>query len=152
VKQGVSLTIISSDEITLSSHLIYQGVTWKEGVPYIKDSDAQLIIHAVGHDFLDGEEKAGEIIIDANSPENLKVHASMTASGKGAIVCGEDKEIQLLGSLQTSELSLGENEISIKFDNRYFHKTNDFFQNAPLTEQPVLYLFRFKITEWRENL
>ncbi len=152
VKQGVNLTIISSDEITLSSHLIYQGVKWKEGVPYIKDSDAQLIIHAVGHDFLDGEEKDGEIIIDANSPEHLNVHASMTASGKGVTVCGEDKEIKLLGSLQTSALSLGENEISMKFDNRYFHKTNDFFQNAPLTEQPVLFLFRFKVKEWRENL
>jgi len=152
VKQGVSLTIISSDEITLSSHLIYQGVTWKEGVPYVRDSDSQLIIHAVGHDFLDGEEKAGEIIINENSPENLKVHASMTASGKGVTVLGEDKEIQILGSLQTSELALHENEISIKFDNRFFHKNDDFFQDAPLTNQPVLYLFCFKIKEWRENL
>jgi hypothetical protein len=121
-------------------------------VPYVRDSDAQLIIHAVGHDFLDGEKKAGEIIIDEGSPENLKVHASMTASGKGVTVCGEDKEIQLLGSLQTSEMSLSENEFSIKFDDRFFHERSDFFQNAPLTEQPVLFLFRFKVTEWRENL
>jgi hypothetical protein len=152
VKQGINLSIISSDEIILSSHLIYQGVTWKEGVPYVKDSDSQLIIHAVGHDFLDGEEKAGEIIINTNSPENLKIHASMTASGKGVTVLGEDKEIQILGSLQTSELDLSENEISIKFDNRFFHESIDFFQNAPLTKQPVLFLFCFKITEWRENL
>lgn len=152
VKKGVNLTIISSDEITLSSHIIYQGVIWKEGVPYIKDSDSQLIIHAAGHDFLDGEERAGEIIIDENSPEDLKVHASMTASGKGVTVLGEDKKIQILGSLQTSELTLNENEISVKFDNRFFHKNDDFFQDAPLTKQPVLYLFCFKITEWRENL
>jgi hypothetical protein len=152
VKQGVNLTIISSDEITISSHLIYQGVIWKEGVPYIRDSDSQLIIHAAGHDFLDGEERAGEIIINENSPEDLKVHASMTASGKGVTVLGEDKKIQMLGSLQTSELTLNENEISVKFDNRVFHKNDDFFQDAPLTKQPVLYLFCFKITEWRENL
>lgn len=152
VKQGVSLTIISSDEITLSSHLIYQGVSWKEGVPYVKDSESQLIIHAAGRDFVDGEERAGEIVIDENSPEDLKIHASLTASGKGVAVSGEGKNIQILGSLQTAGLELNENEISIKFDDRYFQKDDNLFQNAPLTNRPILYLFYFKITEWRENL
>jgi hypothetical protein len=151
VKQGVNLTIISSDEVTLSSHLIYQGVVWKEGVPYVKDSDPQLIIQAVGHDFVEGEERAGEILIHENSPKDLKIHASMTASGKGISVVGDDKRIQILGSLQTAGLDLNENEISIKFDDRFFYEGDAFFQNAPLTERPVLYLFRFKITEWREN-
>jgi hypothetical protein len=152
VKQGVNLSIISSDEINLSSHLIYQGVTWKEGVPYLKDSDSQLIIQAVGHDFFDGEKRAGEIVIGEDSSQDLKVHASMTASGKGVTVLGEDKKIQMLGSLQTSELDLQENEISIKFDERFFHDSDALFQNAPLTKLPVLFLFRFKITGWRENL
>lgn len=152
VKQGVNLTIISSDEINLSSHLIYQGVSWKNGVPYVRDSDPQLIIHAAGQDFLDGEEREAEIVIGENSPQDLKVHASMTASGKGVTVVGKDKKVQMLGSLQTSELDLQENEISIKFDDRFFHDSDAFFQNAPLTKLPVLYLFCFKITEWRENL
>ena len=152
VKQGVNLTIISSDEITLSSHLIYQGVTWKEGVPYIKDSDPQLIIHAAGRDLLDGEEREGEIVIDENSPEKLKIHASMTAAGGGISVNGEDKEVQLLGSLQTSGLALNGNEIGIKFDDRFFRFRGDMFQNGPFTAKPVLYISGFKITEWRENL
>lgn len=152
VKRGVSLTFISSDEITLNSHLIYQGVTWKEGVPYIKDSDAQLIIHAAGKDFLDGKEKGGEIIIGENTPEMLKIQASMTASGEGFTVMGDDKEIQMLGSLQVSNLALNGNEISIKFDDRFFQRKDNIFQNGPLTEQQVLYISGFKITEWRENL
>jgi hypothetical protein len=152
VMQGVRLTIISSDEVTLSSHLIYQGVTWTDGAPYIKDSDSQLIIQAVGHDFLDGEKKAGEIIIDENASVDLKVHASITASGDGITVLGEDKEIQILGSLQTSELALHENEINLKVDDRVYQKNGDFFQDAPLTELPVLHVFRFKVTEWREHL
>lgn len=152
VKRGVSLTFISSDDITLTSHLIYQGVTWKEGVPYIKDADAQLIIHAAGQDFLDGEEEGGEIIIGENTPEKLKIHASMTASGEGFTVMGNDKEIQLLGSLQASNVALNGNEISIKFDNRFLYREDNIFQNGPLTEKPVLYITGFKITEWRENL
>ena len=152
VLRGVNLTIISSDEITLSSHLIYEGVKWIDGVPYIKDSDSQLIIHAAGHDFLNGEEKAGEISIDENSPEQLKVHASMTASGDGVTVLGQDKEVQLLGSIQASELVLNENEISIKFDSRLFPSNENTFENMPLTEKPVLYISYFRITDWRENL
>jgi hypothetical protein len=151
VKNGVKLTIISSDEITLTSHLIYQGVTWKEGVPYVKDSDSQLVIHASGHDFVDGEVRSGEIIIDEGSPDDIKIHASISASGNGVTVSGEDKKVQLLGSLQTSELALNENELSIKFDERFFRKGDGYFQNAPLSKQPVLYLFRFNITEWRDN-
>ena len=152
VLRGVNLTIISSDEITLSSHLIYEGVKWIDGVPYIKDSDSQLIIHAAGHDFLNGEEKAGEISIDENSPEQLKVHASMTASGDGVTVLGQDKEVQLLGSIQASELVLNENEISIKFDSRLFPSNENTYENLPLTEKPVLYISYFRIIDWRENL
>jgi hypothetical protein len=152
VKRGVSLTIISSDEITLSSHLIYQGVTWQEGVPYVKDSDAQLVIHATGQDFLGDEEMTGQIVIGENSPEKMKVHASVTASGKGVTVLGDDKEVQILGSLQASELAFEGNQISIKFDDRFHRNSDNFFENVPLTERPVLHIFCFKICEWRENL
>lgn len=152
VKKGVQLTIISSDEIILSSHLIYEGVTWKEGVPYVKDEDSQLIIHAAGHDFMGEEERAGEIIIDESAPDDLKIHASLSASGNGFTVAGEDKKVQLLGSLQASDLSLDGNELSVKFDERFFHEGDGFFQNALLTDQPVLYLFSFKLTEWGDRL
>ena len=152
VIRGLNLTIISSDEITLSSHLIYQGVTWKEGVPYVKDSDSQLVIHTAGQDFLSGEKKAGQIIIGDTSPEELKIQASLTASGMGIAVHGEDKKVQVFGSLQTSELILNGNEVNIKFDDRFFRKIGEYFQNVPLTEKPVLYISRFKVTGWKENV
>ncbi len=151
VKQGVSLAIISSDKITLSSHLIYQGVSWQEGVPYVKDSDAQLVIHATGRDFLGDEEMAGQIIIGENSPKKMKVHASVTASGKGVAVLGDDKKIELFGSLQASELAFEGNKISIKHDGRFHRNSDNFFENAPHTERPVLHISCFKISEWREN-
>jgi hypothetical protein len=152
VLRGVNLTILSSDEITLTSHLIYEGVRWQEGVPYIKDSQSQLIIHAAGKDFLDGSETLGRIIIDEASPDEIKIHASMSAAGEGILVKGENKEVQVLGSLQTKDFDLNGNIINLKFDDRFFEEGEDVFQNAARTEKPVLFLSSFIIKEWRENL
>lgn len=151
VSRSVNLAIISSDEITLTSHLIYQGVRWQEGVPYIKDSESQLVFQAVGKDFIDGSEKTGQIIIGDEAPEEIKIQASMSASGQGIVVAGENKNIQVLGSLQTKDLALNGNRISLKFDDRFFEEEEVMFQNAARTEKPVLFLSSFTVKEWREN-
>ncbi|MDH5383480.1 MAG: hypothetical protein OEY18_02135 [Candidatus Aminicenantes bacterium] len=150
ILKGVNLTIISSDEITLSSHLIYQGVKWEEGVPYIKDSTVQLSIFATGKDFFDASETTGQITIAEDAPDEMKIQAALIASGKGIGVLGKGKDIQILGSLQASDLSLSENTISIKYDER-FSKAGDLLKHPPRTESPVLYLASFKIIGWREN-
>jgi len=150
ILRGVNLTIISSDEITLSSHLIYQGVKWEEGVPYVKDSNSQLTIFATGKDFLDASETAGQINIAEDTPDDMKIQASLTASGKGIKVLGEGKDIQILGSLQASDLALDGNSINIKFDER-LSRAGDLLQHSPRTESPVLYLSSFKVIGWREN-
>ena len=150
ILKGVNLTIISSDEITLSSHLIYQGVKWEEGVPYIKDSTVQLSIFATGKEFFDASETTGQITIAEDAPDEMKIQAALIASGKGIGVLGKGKDIQILGSLQASDLSLSENTISIKYDER-FSKAGDLLKHSPRTESPVLYLASFKIIGWREN-
>jgi len=151
ILKSVNLTIISSDEITLSSHLIYQGLKWEEGVPYIKDSDTQLSIFSTGKDFLEGSEKTGQINIAATAPDELKIQASLTASDKGIKVLGDGKKVQVLGSLQASDLVLHDNEISVKFDERFL-KPSDLLRRSPRTRNPVLFISSFKITGWRENL
>ncbi len=150
VLRGVSLTIISSDEITLTSHLIYEGVHWQEGVPYIKDSQSQLVIQAVGKDFLDGSEKMGQITIDEASPDEMKIQASLSASGAGILLEGENKEVQVLGSLQAKDLDLNGNRLVLKFDDRIFDETEEAFQNAAHTERPVLFLSSFTVRQWKE--
>lgn len=151
ILRGVNLTIVSSDEITLSSHLIYQGLKWEEGVPYIKDSNTQLSIFSTGKDFLESSEKTGQINIAADAPDELKIQASLTASDKGINVLGEGKKVQVLGSLQTSDLVLHDNEISVKFDERFL-KPGDLLPHSPRTRNPVLFISCFKITGWKENL
>lgn len=146
---GVNLTIISSKEVTISSHLIHQGLKWQEGVPYLKDSQSQLIIYAAGEDPLGGGKTEGEIVIDENSPDELIIQASLTASGKGLTVEGKEKNVHLMGSLQTSDLSAQNNNLKITFDQRLM-EDDDLLQNAPKTKKPVIYLSSFRATEWKE--
>lgn len=149
ILRGVNLTIISSDEITISSHLIHQGVKWQEGIPYLKDSNSQLMIFAAGKDFLDESEKEGKIVIDQNSPKEIKVQASLTASGKGFSIEGEGKTVHLLGSLQASDYASNKNKLKLAFDERLLEE-NKHLENAPHTSKPVIYLSSFEITEWKE--
>ncbi len=149
VLRGVSLNIISSDEITLSSHLIHQGVDWQDGVPYIKDSNSQLHIFAAGQDFEGNGESTGRIVIAADAPEDVKIQASLTASGQGITFEGKDKTAHLLGSLQTSDYESNGNELNITYDERLTHN-EEFLRNAPKTAQPVIHLCSFRILEWRE--
>lgn len=151
ILRGVNLRIISSDEITLSSHLIYQGLKWEEGIPYIKDSNTQLSIFSTGKDFLESSEKTGQINIAVDAPDELKIQASLTASDKGINVLGEGKKIQVLGSLQASDFTLYDNEIRVKFDERFLNP-GDLLQHSPRTRNPVLFISSFKIIGWRENL
>jgi len=149
ILRGVNLTIICSDKITLSSHLIHQGVKWQEGLPYIKDSESQLIIFASGQDFFQNRDREGEITIDKNSPQEIKIQASLTASGKGFTIEGKDKTVHILGSLQASDYLSNENTLKIAFDERVLEE-NYLPENAPETTKPVLYPAFFRVLEWQE--
>ncbi len=150
ILKGISLTIISSDRITLSSHLIHQGVKWMDEVPYAKDSRSQLNIFATGQDILGNAEREGKIVIDENSPDELKIQASLTASGDGFSIEGEKKTVHILGSLQVSDYASNDNALHLTFDER-LSEVDELTQDAPLTEKPVLFLSFLKPQEWREN-
>lgn len=149
VLRGVSLNIISSDEIILSSHLIHEGVDWQDGVPYIKDSNSQLHIFAAGQDFEGTGESTGKIELSGDSPEDMKIQATLTASGEGISFEGTEKTAHLLGSLQTSDYESNGNELNITYDHRLFHN-EEYLRHAPKTDQPVIHLSSFRILEWRE--
>jgi len=149
VLRGVQLTIISSDKITLSSHLILQGVKWQKGVPYVKDSDSRLTIFSTGKDFWDNTTREGGIAVDESSPDEIQIHASLTASGKGFAIEGEGKKAQILGSLQATDYKAGNNSLNMIFDDRLQEK-NNFPENTPLSTKPVLFISYFKALEWEE--
>jgi hypothetical protein len=149
ILRGINLTIISSDRITLTSHLIHQGVKWMDKVPYIKDFKSQLNIFATGQDFQTNMKKEGKIVIGEDSPNELKIQASLTASGKGFSIEGKRKEVHILGSLQTSDFSLNKNTLQLTF-NHGLLESKELIQNAPQTLKPVLFLSFFMPLEWKE--
>lgn len=147
---GVYLTIIASDKITLSSHLIHQGVKWEKGVPYVKERNSQLNIFAAGKDFVGEEDRDGQIVIGDDSPQEIKIQASLTASNKGFIIEGERKTVHVLGSLHTTEYTANGNKLQISIDERIWEEDNA-LEYAPRTAKPVLLLSFLRVMEWKEN-
>jgi hypothetical protein len=149
VLQGVTLSIVSADQVTLSSHLIQQGVKWADGIPYLKDSTSQLMIYAAGRDFIEGTEKNGKIFIDPGAPAEMKIQAALAARNS-IEVQGAQKTLALTGSLQTGELLLNGNAMKIAPDERLLE--NRFLpQNGPVTSRPMLFVLSLKPLSWNEH-
>ncbi len=149
VLAGVSLTIVSSDRVTISSHLFSQGVRWKDGIPYIKDPSSQLIIYATGKDFLDGGAAEGRIAVAEGAPRVLTIQASLVAAGAGFAIAGTGKAIELLGGLQATDYASAGNSLAISTDPN-LAAARAVPQVAPLTTGPMRYIASFRVLEWRE--
>jgi len=149
ILQGINLTIIASDTVNISSHLLRQGVKWQEGVPYVKEENAQLLIFSTGRDFQDGQMKEGGITIDENAPQEIKIQAGLTAQGEGFKILGEKKTVRILGSLQTSDYLSGGSQLEIT-PLLLFTSLKDSSFSAPATAEPVLFLSSFESLEWKE--
>jgi hypothetical protein len=149
VLAGVSLTIVSSERVTISSHLISQGVRWKDGIPYIKDPSSQLIVYATGKDFLDGSGTEGRISVAEGAPRDLTVQASLVAAGAGFAIEGTGKAVELLGGLQATDYASAGNSLAISA-NPGLAAARAISQAAPLTTGPMRYIASFKVLEWRE--
>lgn len=150
ILQGLNLSIISSEKTTISSHLIHQGVKWEDGIPYVKDSNSQLNIFAAGQDVQGNSNENGGIVIASDSPDELKVQASLTASGKGISVEGKNKTVDLLGSLQSRDYNSNGNTLKITFNDRLVVNETR-FKNAPKSAEPILHIASFRALEWTEG-
>ena len=122
---------------------------WQDGIPYAKDSDSRLTIFSTGEDFWDNTMNEGGIVVDASSPDEIKLQASLTASGKGFAVEGEGKKVQILGSLQATDYRAGDNFLTLTIDERLQAEDN-LPENTPFTAKPVLFISYFKALEWEE--
>lgn len=146
---GVSLTIVASERVTLSSHLIGEGLRWKDGIPYLEDASAQLVIFATGKDLLDGHGTEGGIAVSEGAPRKLAVQASLIAGGAGFVIEGKDKEVELLGGLGTVDVASNGNALAISTGPAPA-AGGSVPEGTPLTTVPLRYIAAFKVAEWRE--
>jgi hypothetical protein len=148
ILSGVSLTIVASEKITLTSHLILQNVHWQEGFPIIKDQTSQLILFSTGKDVVSGEEREGGIEISREAPSDMRIQASLTAAAGGFEISGFDKDVEILGGLQTVDYLGNGNSLTILSDERISNGILP--ENTPLTAGPWVAAIALKIESWKE--
>lgn len=118
------------------------------GIPYIKESQSQVVIFTPGRDFQTGEDRAGGIVINAGAPAGLKVQASLT-SGKGAFsIEGSGKTVELLGSLHATDYAGNGNALKIVSDDRI--GAGRFPADSPVTTTPQVSVYSLKVLSWQE--
>ena len=151
ILKGVDLTIVSSDRIGLTSHLIHQGLKWQDGIPYTKDSDSQLHILASGSTVLGEESGAGAIFIGGEGLDNIQVQANLTAAKEGISIEGQNRSVDLIGSLHFPEYDSHGNELQLYIDSRTFDDP-DHLNNAPRTQYPVLIYTSWSVRSWKTRV
>ena len=148
VLSGVDLTIVSADKVTISSHLVLEGVRWQDGVPYVKDSRAELVIYSAGRDVVTGEARGGGVAVGAEAPADLKLQASVTSAAGEFTIEGSGKDVELLGALHAAGYAGNGNALVIARDERAM--AGEFPENAPLAATPQLAVFSLKVLVWKE--
>lgn len=146
---GFALTIVSSGETVITTHLIQEGVRWTDGLPYLRDSTAQLFLFASGSDFLSGARTDGRVRVGAQAPADLYLQASVTARD-GLRLDGINRNIILSGSLQAGSLEAGSNRLAIRPDARLL-STLQSIPLSPRTTSPVLFLTGWEPLEWSDR-
>jgi hypothetical protein len=145
---GVNITLVASGKITITSHLIQQGLSWQEGIPYLKSEQAQVVIFSTGRDLWAEEAVEGGVVIAQGAPQDLKVQAALTSGGEGLKVEGENKSLRVLGSIQTTAYSSSGNQLSLTHWTPSLDSEDALL--APQAAQPVLFISRFGASEWKE--
>ncbi len=148
ILSGVALTIVASERVVLSSHLILQDVEWREGLPAVKESQSQVVIFSSGRDLQTGEAVDGGVTVAADAPAALKVQASVTAGGGGFEIAGAGKTVEIMGGLQASDYRGNGNALRIAPDPRA--AAGVLPPDSPLTATPRLSVISLRILAWRE--
>jgi hypothetical protein len=147
--QGAELTIVASDRIDISSHLIAEGLQWRDGIPYVKEEQTQLIIYSAGQEFQEEVGLEGGITVTDTAPLDIKIQASLTAQGLGFEIAGAGRTVNLLGSLQAVDYLSGGNHLNL-YTCLNPADVRSGFSAVPQTARAVVFFPLFETLDWRE--
>ncbi len=148
---GLKLTIVCSGKISLTTNLFSNSLDWREGLPYLRSKQSQLIIWSTGKDFQSEEVVDGGISLLGEAGRRAVFEASLIAGGQGFSAEAAGGKINLIGSLAATVLDTGQTEI-----------TTYTLPSSPLSllSEPdlrvysgtaLLHLSHIKILEWRPS-
>jgi hypothetical protein len=143
------LTIVATDRVTISSHLVLQGVRAETGLPYLEEAPTELLIYAAGRDPLQGTPRDGAIIIDADAPPDLRLDAGLAASGEFKVK-GEGKTVEVTGGVEANRVVLAASALHITPDRRLDGAAAR-FTDAPRSAVPVLAVVSLRLVAWKED-
>ncbi len=148
---GLKLTIACSGKISLTSNLFSDGLDWKEGLPYLRSKQSELIIWSTGKDFQSEEIVEAGISILGETDGGAVIEASLMAAGRGFSAKAAGERINLIGSLAATALNPGRNEIDIYNLPPSVQTSLSEPDLQVYSETTLLHLSHIKILEWRPS-
>jgi len=129
---GVSLTILSSEGVTISSHLISQGSAGRTESPMSRTAAPRSSSIRPGRTFWRGQPRKAGSPSPRAAPDNLTLQASLVAGGTGFAFKGKGKAIEVLGGIQAVDYTSEGNTLRISPD-RKLAEGRSLPGNAPLS-------------------
>ncbi|MGQ9800042.1 MAG: hypothetical protein ACUVRL_00020 [Candidatus Saccharicenans sp.] len=148
---GLKITIVCSGRLDIASNLYSDGLEWKEGLPYLKSQQSQLIIWSTGQDFQSGELTDGGINLVSSPDEKRIIEASLVARGQGLKSDQTVEKLTLIGSLAATAISPGRTEINIFNLPASGPSSPSEPELQVYSERPLLHLSHLRILEWRST-
>lgn len=147
VLDGIGLTIVCSKRVVISSHLVLEGVRWQDGIPYLKESQAQLLIGSTGRDVFGEATDESGLLVSAEAPRDLRIQAVLTTAGTFAIE-GADKTVLLAGSLHARDLEGRGSSLALFRDDRAAEGVLP--EDAPRAALPYAIIHSITVASWKE--
>ena len=148
---GVKITIVCSGRLDVASNLYSDGLEWKEGLPYLKSRQSQLIIWSTGQDFQSDQLTDGGINLVSGSDQKRIIEASLIAGGQGLKADLPGEKLELIGSLAATTINPGRTELNLF----YLPAAGPPSPSEPdlqvYSEIPLLHLSHLRILEWRST-
>lgn len=148
---GIKITIVCSGRVDIASDLYSDGLEWKEGLPYLKSRQSQLIIWSTGRDFQSGDLTDGGINLISSSDEKRIVEASLIAGGQGLKAALPGEKLELIGSLAATAINPDQAELTL-FNLPAAGPPSPSEPDLQVySEIPLLHLSHLRILEWRST-
>lgn len=144
---GLKLILVCSGKVNITSNLLVEGLTWKEGLPYLREKQSQFIIWSTARDFQTQESTDGGINLFDSGQEVLKIAANLVAGGEGMKTNGLITRAEIIGSLSATAINLNTTSLSLFQPPPPPVETDSDLSVYSTTN--LLFLDEIKLKEWR---